>query len=92
MSRLLLNYILPLAFPLAVYLTYVWWQRRKADKHDGDIKVIERNNVFVSILIGFVLMIASLSWVAITSGERPGGGEYQSPRYENGKIIPPSFK
>ena len=92
MSRLLLNYLLPLALPLAVYLTYIWWRRRHADKHNGNPPVIEQNHVFVSIFIGFILMIGSLTWVAVISGQPPGEGEYQSPRYKDGKIIPPSFK
>ena len=91
MGRLLLNYILPLVLPLAIYATYIWWRRRRAKRHDGDIPAIERNHVFVSMLLGFVLMIASLTFIAVVSGVAPGKGQYQSPRYDNGKIIPPSF-
>jgi len=92
MSRVLLNYILPLALPLAVYLTYIWWRRGRAVKAGDDVPAVERTHVFISILIGFVLMAASLTWIAVVSGEAPGEGTYQSPRYEDGKILPPAFK
>ena len=92
MSRILLNYLLPLALPLAVYLTYMWWQRRRAEKHGEETPVVERSHVFISVIIGFVLMTGSLTWIAVVSGVAPGEGEYHSPRYQDGKIIPPSFK
>ena len=91
MSRLLLNYLLPLALPLTIYLTYIWWRRRHAARYNGDVPVIESNYIFISVLIGFLLMVSWLTWVAIISGSAPGEGGYQPPRYEDGKIIPPSF-
>ena len=92
MSRLLINYLLPLALPLAIYLTYIWWRRRRASKGGGNIPVIERNQVFISIIVGFLLMVSSLTMIATISGEAPGEGKYESPRFENGRITPPSFK
>ncbi len=92
MSRILLNYVLPLVLPLAVYLTYMWWQRNKAAKQDAELPAIEKTHVFVSVVIGFLMMAGSLTWIAVVSGEAPGEGQYQSPRYEDGKIVPPNFK
>ena len=92
MSRIFLNYLLPLVLPLAVYLTYIWWQRRRAAKCGVESPIVERTHMFISVLIGFLLMAGSLAWIAVASGVAPGKGGYQSPRYEDGKIIPPSFK
>ena len=92
MSRLLLNYLLPLLLPLAIYLLYVWWQRRRDRENAGSKPAIESNHIFISILLGFIMMVGSLTWVAVISGETPGEGGYKAPRYEDGKIIPPSFK
>ena len=92
MSRIILNYLLPLVLPVAIYLTYMWWQRRHAKKNSEALPVVEHSHVFVSVLIGFVLMASSLTWIAVVSGVAPGEGEYQSPHYQDGKIIPPSFK
>ncbi len=92
MSRILLNYLLPLALPLAFYLIYMWWQRRRAEKHDKETPVVEHSHVFISVLIGFILMAVSLTWIAVVSGVAPGEGTYHPPLYQDGKIIPPSFK
>ena len=91
MSRIFLNYLLPLVLPLVFYLAYIWWRRRRAEKHGEESPIVERTYMFISVLIGFVLMASSLTWIAAVSGVVPGEGEYHSPRYEDGKIIPPSF-
>ena len=92
MSRILLNYVLPLVLPVAIYLTYMWWRRRHAVKHGEESPIVERTHMFISVVIGFLLMAGSLTWIAVASGVTPGEGGYQSPRYKDGNIIPPSFK
>jgi len=37
-------------------------------------------------------MFAGLAWFAVSSGEKPGQGQYQSPRFEDGRIVPRQFK
>lgn len=92
MSRILLNYVLPLVLPMALYLGYMWWSRGRAAKQGEEAPAIERGHVFTAILTGFLLTAASLVWIAVVSGEAPGEGNYRSPQYEDGKIVPPSFK
>ena len=92
MSRLVLNYLLPLVLPLVLYLSYFCWRHWHKKKHGGSPHKIENTHVFISIIIGFIMMTISLTWVAIFSGETPGLGTYQSPRYEDGKITAPSFR
>lgn len=92
MARILLTYVLPLVLPTTLYLTYMWWQRGRAHKAGDELPEIEKTHVFVSVLAGFALMFASLTWIAVVSGEDPGDGTYTAPRYEDGKIVPPSFK
>jgi hypothetical protein len=48
--------------------------------------------VFWSIVAGFVLMMAGLGFLAVSSGEAPGSGQYQAPRPEDGRVVPPQFK
>jgi hypothetical protein len=92
MSRVLLQYLLPLVGPLALYLIYMAFQRRRAAKAGADIPAIERGHVFWSIVAGFVLMMAGLAYIALSTGEAPGAGQYQAPRLEDGRIVPPTFK
>ena len=91
MTRILLQYLLPLLGPLALYLIYMALSRRAAAKRGNSPPTIEQSKLFWSIVLGFVLMISSLVIAAITVGEKPGSGEYQAPRMENGKIVPPKF-
>ncbi len=91
MSRILIQYLLPLLGPLALYLIYMSFQRKRAVKKGHDIPAIERTHVFWSIILGFVLMMAGLVTLAVTSGEQPGSGDYQAPRMEDGRVVPPKF-
>jgi hypothetical protein len=92
MSRILLQYLLPLLGPLTLYLLYIAFARRRAAKAGDDIPAIERGHVFWSIIAGFALMMAGLGFLALTSGEAPGSGQYQAPRLEDGRVVPPQFK
>jgi len=92
MTRALLQYLLPLLGPLAVYLIYMTFVRRKAAKKGGEIPAIERARMFWSIIIGFFCMLITLTTLALTSGEKPGSGDYQAPRMKDGRIVAPKFK
>ena len=92
MSRIILNYALPLLTPLVLYLVWVYVLRHRSKARGDELPTVESGALFWSIVTGFALMIAGLVIVALTSGEAPGTGEYISPRLEGGKIIPPTFK
>lgn len=92
MIRVLLTYILPLALPTAIYLTWVWYLRHRSKARGDELPEIKNTSVFVAILIGVALMFAGLTYIAMTSGAPPGDGGYEAPRLENGKITDPKFK
>jgi hypothetical protein len=92
MTRILLQYLLPLLGPLTVYLIYMSFRRRRAKKSGDDIPAIEKSHVFWSIVVGFALMIGGLAFLAVSTGEDPGAGTYQAPRLEDGRIVPPKFQ
>ena len=91
MTRILLQYFLPLIGPLLLYLVYMTFMRRAAVKKGNIAPPIERNHVFWSIIFGFFLMMVALTTFAMLVGEKPGSGTYQAPRMENGRIAPPKF-
>ena len=91
MTRILLQYLLPLIGPLLLYLLYMAFMRRAATKKGNDAPSIERNHIFWSIVFGFFLMMVALTALAIVAGEKPGSGKYQAPGMENGRIAPPKF-
>ncbi|MEK9671193.1 MAG: hypothetical protein VW268_01645 [Rhodospirillaceae bacterium] len=92
MIRIFLSYVLPLILPTAGYIAWVWYCRKRAAKTGAEAPAITRGGLFWSIIVGVVLVGAGLAWVAITQGAGPGEGGYQSPRMEDGRIIPPQFK
>ena len=89
MIRLLLNYVIPLVLPTAAYLAWVWYYRKRAEALGGQPPEITRGGLFWCLVVG--LMIVTLLVLAAVTGADPGEGGYQSPRLEDGRIIPPKF-
>jgi hypothetical protein len=92
MIRVLLTYILPLALPITVYLIWSWYLRHRSKARGNELPKIKSTSVFVSALIGFMLMFTALTYVAINSGASPGEGKYEAPSFEYGRITKPKFK
>ena len=79
-----------LLLPTALYVAWVLWARRRVKKGEAPPS-LDGDPWFWLILAGFALMVAGLSYVAVTGGDEPGG-TYYPPRYEDGKIIPGQVK
>ncbi len=93
MFRIFFTYVFPLLLPTLVYMAWVSYARRKHDGDgDDDLPTLRRGPLFWSLVSGFVLMLAGLTMIALTSGDPPDSGTYQSPRLEGGKVVPPSYK
>lgn len=92
MSRILLNYLLPLALPTVIYLGWMWYLRHRSKARGDEVPEIKSSGVFISIVAGVVLMFAGLIYVAVTSGAPPGEGFYEAPTLKDGKISEPKFK
>jgi len=91
MSRILMQMILPLVAPFAVYAIWVWYGRKRAEKSGDEPPEFTRGSSFWAIMMGFLLMIASLIVIAVSSGVPPNSGVYQAPRLENGTITEPTY-
>ena len=93
MTRIFFTYILPLALPSLIYVLWIWNARRTHDPDsEDDLPGLRRGPLFWSLVSGFLLMITGLITIALMSGDPPDSGTYQSPRLEDGKILPPSYK
>jgi len=92
MIRFFLNYLLPLILPILLYLGWVWFSKKRSKLTYEKKPIIKSGGLFVSLIIGILLMLVSLVIVILTGGSPPGEGKYQSPRFVNGKIIPPKLK
>jgi len=91
MARILVSYIIPLILPMAIYLGWVWIIRHRAKARGDEVPEIKNANIFWSAIIGVILMFTGLGILAISGGNPPGEGNYQSPRFENGKLVPPKL-
>jgi heme/copper-type cytochrome/quinol oxidase subunit 2 len=91
MARLIISYILPLVLPMALYFCWMWVIRHRSRSRGDEIPEIKNSSIFWSAIAGIILMFIGLGILAASGGVPPGEGFYQSPRLENGKIIPPKF-
>lgn len=91
MSRAFIQIILPLIAPLVVYFLWLRYARKRAETTGDEPPAFTRGGAFWTILIGFLLAVASLAYLAATGGVSPDAGTYQPPRFEDGKIIGPSY-
>lgn len=90
MIRVLLEYLIPLLLPIAIYLVWTWItgkQRRTAEEpprwYEGPW--------FWLLVAGFVLMVAVMAVTAVIEGSSPDR-VYVPPHVEDGRIVPGHFK
>jgi len=84
--RFLLQYILPLAFPTALYLVWKLYHKKKAGEEAYHIDLTK--GPWLRLFgVGVVLMGIGLVFFNVMDGEKPGG-VYQPPVFRDGKVVP----
>jgi len=92
MARFLLQVALPLFAPLAIYIGWLWYAQKRAEKYGNEPPSFARGTAYIALVAGAVLAILSLVALALTTGQYGyDDGAYSSPRLEDGKIVGPSF-
>ncbi len=86
MTRILLQYLLPLLLPIVLYLLWTWLAQRRQAAGGAPLR-LQDGPWFWLILAGVVLTAAGLVFTAMVGGWEPGG-IYQAPRWEDGQIVP----
>ena len=86
MTRLLIQYLLPLILPAVVFLIWAWLSQR-GQATGGFQSRLQQGPWFWLVLAGFVLMAGGLVYTAVSTGG-DAGGTYIAPRYEDGRIVP----
>jgi hypothetical protein len=92
MIRFLIQYLLPLLAPLAVYVLWLWYSQGRARKSGNAPPAFTRGGFFWSILIGAVMLVISLAVLAVTGGVEPDSGVYQAPYLKDGEIVGPRYE
>jgi len=91
MSRAFIQVVLPLVAPLAVYFLWLWYARKRAETKGDEPPAFTRGGAFWTILIGFILAVASLAFLAATGGVDRDAGSYHPPKWEDGEIVGPRY-
>ena len=88
MSRMFLQYVLPILVPFVIYGAWLALSRRKARPAGADAAPEWREAPWTWLLIaGLGLLIASLVGLALQGGDPPGK-TYVAPQFIEGEIVP----
>ena len=88
MTRILLQYILPLILPMILYSVYITIARRK--NPENPMSFFDGPWV-AAVILGLLLMIGGLVAVALLDTKGNPGEVYQPPRMEDGRVVPGGF-
>jgi len=91
MSRVFIQVIVPLLLPFIMYFLWMWVLRHRAGATGTEAPSINSTGLFWSLISGVILLIAGLMWLALSSGFDVDAGRYQPSKYENGRIVAPTF-
>ncbi len=91
MTRILLQYLLPLLLPAAVYIGWVWLARRTGKGEEDALTRLQEGTWFWLVAAGFALMVAGLVLTALM-GQGETEGTYEPARLEGGRVIPGTVK
>ncbi len=81
--RIFIQIILPLVTPIIIYSLLAYWSAKRKGK---SLPNWEEGQWFWVILVGVFLSVASLVYFA--TGGADTDAKYQSPRLENGRVLP----
>jgi hypothetical protein len=84
--KFILTKILPLALPIIIYLTWLFYARRRTRKLGTSLNQLSDAPWLLITLSGALMLIFGLLAIGLFTGEKIGG-EYIPPRLENGKIV-----
>ena len=88
MLRVLLTIVLPLLLPTAIYVAWIWFTSRSANREPVRLGTLPL--VWLAVA-GVALLALVLVTVSVRFGQ-PVRGRYVPPRYEDGQVIPPHLE
>lgn len=91
MSRMLLQFLLPLLLPAAVYFGWLWLANRTGKGQAGESMQLQEGLWFWLVAAGLALMVGGLVFTALI-GQGHVEGTYEPPRFEGGRVVPGTVK
>lgn len=92
MSRFLLQVALPLFAPFVIYVTWLWYAQKRAERHGNKPPAFTKGAAFTAIVAGGGLAVASLVTLALLGGEAPTDGRYVAPQFRDGVVVGPHYE
>ena len=86
MLRVVLQQLLLFLLPIAVYLSYAYWQRERARRTGSAAVGLEQGPWFWLIAGGLILSIAG--FVVLGTDKAGRSMSYEPAHMENGKVVP----
>ncbi len=91
MSRMLLQFLLQLLLPAAVYFGWLWLANRTGKGQAGGSMQLQEGLWFWLVAAGLALMVGGLVFTALI-GQGHVEGTYEPPRFEGGRVVPGTVK
>ena len=91
MSRIVLQYLLLLMLPAALYFGWLWLARGTGKGPAGGATPLQDGPWFWLVTAGLALMVAGLVLTALI-GQGHVEGTYEPPRFEGGRVVPGTVK
>jgi hypothetical protein len=89
MIRFLLQYLMPLLLPTAVFVVWILLTRKRAGDSRSVAQRLQEGPWTILIVVGLVMAIAGMGYLALNDGP-DSGKTYQPLRIEDGQVIPGS--
>ena len=91
MSRILLQYVLPLLLPTLIFFGWLALTRKAGETRAETMARLQGGPWYWLVIAGFVLMAAGLAYLGLSHGGPPGSF-YVPPHVEDGRVIPGHMK
>jgi bacteriorhodopsin len=91
MSRIIVQYVLPLLLPTLVFVGWLLLTRKAGENREETMARLQGGPWYWLVVAGFVLMAAGLIYLGMNSGSPPES-VYVPTIVEDGRVIPGHMK
>jgi len=91
MSRIIVQYVLPLLLPTLVFVGWLLLTRKAGENREETMARLQGGPWYWLVVAGFVLMAAGFIYLGL-SHDNPPESVYVPPRVENGRVVPGHMK
>lgn len=91
MTRVVIEFLMPLLLPVAIFVIWVLLSQRRSGQ-DRSVAERLRDGPWAWLILASLLLLAVvLVYAALTAGA-PAGAKYRPPHVEDGRVVPGTFE